>query len=223
MEKEPKWPTVTPEYYDYAADPASRVKGRYFTGKYISTTDKVQGGAKVLLRRKFTLKAKPKEAYFQGTGEFWFTYKINGTQILRSRATNDRFSRDSVFSANPLPHLREGENLLEADYSVESGRRGAVLAELFVVYADGSSDKVVTDSKFESSADGGKTWKGVKEEPPAPTADRLSRLNYTDYEHPQKILKRQEDFTLKAGAKKTLTYTFAGAWPNGEISVRLKL
>ena len=223
LEKEPAWPTVTPEYYDYAADPASRVKGRYFTGKYISTTGKVQEGAKILLRRKFTLKSKPKEAYFQGTGEFWFTYKINGTQILRSRATNDRFSRDSVFAANPLPHLRAGENLIEADYSVESGRRGAVLAELFVVYADGSSDKIVTDSKFESSADGGKTWKGVKEEPPAPTADRLSRLNYTDYEHPQKILKRQENFTLKSGAKKTITYTFAGAWPNGEISVRLKL
>ncbi len=68
LEKEPAWPTVTPEYYDYAADPASRVKGRYFTGKYISTTDKVQGGAKVLLRRKFTLKARPKEAYVQGTG-----------------------------------------------------------------------------------------------------------------------------------------------------------
>ena len=202
MEKEPAWPTVTPEYYDYGADPASRMKGRYFTGKYISAIDKVQGGAKVLLRRTFKLKAKPKEAYFQGTGEFWFTYKINGTQILRSRATSDRFSRDYVFPANPLPYLREGENLLEADYSVESGRRGAVLAELFVVYADGSIDKIVTDSKFESSTDGGKIWKGVKEEPPAPTPDRLTRLNYTDYEHPQRILKRQEDLVLKAGEKK---------------------
>ena len=28
---------------------------------------------------------------------------------------------------------------------------------------------------------------------------------------------------LKAGVKKMLTYTFAGAWPNSEMSVRLKL
>ena len=57
LEKEPAWPTVTPDYYDYDADPASRMKGRYFTGKYISTTDNVKGGTKVLMRRKFTLKA----------------------------------------------------------------------------------------------------------------------------------------------------------------------
>ena len=223
FETEPRWPTVTPEYYDYDADPASRMKGRYFTGKYISFPDKVESGKKVLLRRKFTLKENPKAAYFQGTGEFWYTYKINGKQILRSRSTSDRFSRDYVFQANPLAHLRKGENLIEADYTVESGRSGAILAEMLVVYADGKSQKFVTDSSFESSVDGGTTWKGVKEEPPAPTSERLTRLNYTDYEHPQRIIKRQNDLELKAGAKKMLSYTFAGMWPNGEISVRLKM
>ena len=148
----PRWPAVKPQAYDYDADPASVMKGPYFKGQFV-TAEAAQGGkpnTKYLLRRRFTARAKPVEAYVQGMGVFFYTFRLNGKRLIASRCTDDRASRDSAYAADALSAVTNGENVFEAEYTTSGVASGGVVCEIFLRYADGSFDRISSDGQFES-------------------------------------------------------------------------
>ena len=221
----PPWPAVKPQAYDYDADPASVMKGPYFNGQFV-TASADQGGkpnTKYLLRRKFSVRAKPVEAYIQGMGVFFYTFNLNGKRLISSRCTDDPASRDSAYSANALPAVKDGENVFEADYTTAGSAPGGIVCEIFVRYGDGSFDRISSDGQFESSSDG-ESWSGGRLSRPPPNDSRYSRLAYIDYANPQKVLSEgPRGIGVDAGAKIYFAYDFAGTPPQGEFSVRVSM
>ena len=229
----PEWPDVKPEYYDHAQDPACRIVGAYFKGKFISALDDVSGrgknGRKFLLRRRFSLKSAPSEAWLQGTADSSATFRVNGREAMKAWYSY-LTSRNRTFEKNVGKLLKAGENELQIEYTVDAtcdnAKRtfsGGAILELFVRYSDGSVERIDSDDSFESSIDG-KSWKGVFLSEPPPVPPRASRLSYRDFANSQTLLAgNPQTLTAKAGEQAVLSYSFKGQAPKSEFSVRLEL
>ena len=229
----PEWPDVKPEYYDHSKDPACRVVGAYFKGKFISALDDVSGqgksGRKFMLRRRFTLKSAPLEAWLQGSADSSATFRINGCEAMKAWYSY-LTSRNRTFGKNVAKLLKAGENELEIEYTVDAtcdnAKRvfpGGAILELFVRHSDESVERIDSDASFESSADG-KSWKGVVLSDPPPVPPRASRLSYRDFANPQTLLDgNPQSLTAKAGEGTVLGYSFKGEPPAGDFTVRFEL
>ncbi len=233
----PEWPDVTPQFYNAAGDPACRVEGSYFRGRFISAAADVAARASgadpaptYRLRRHFTLKAKPVDAWIQGVGDTMAAFSLNGRVAMHSTYARSA-STGAPASTNVLSLLREGQNVLDVEYIVDATfeygvRRpypGGVLAELYVEYADGTWERIDTDKSFESSVDG-KTWTGVVCADPPPMPPRCTRLAYRDFSRPQRFegggpVSPQ----ATAGETATLRYEFIGSPPKGAFTADLAL
>ena len=234
----PRWPEVEPQYYDHAADPACTVKGPYFTGHFVSAADDKLTTGRINheklrtyhLRRAFTLKEKPVEAWLQAMGDNSARFGLNGKHV--SSFTYDRGTTCSSVPAVDFvtDKLRKGANELTASYEVSSGFPGGVMLELFVRYADGTTEKIVGDGKFESSADGKTGWKDValSDLPPVPPR-HLVWLTYRNFASPQKLLNggagenARPPFGAVAGDVVNLSYEFLGTAPEGEFEAILTM
>ena len=233
----PEWPDVTPQFYDAANDPACSVRGAYFKGRFVSAAADAEARAsgadpapKYRLRRRFALKTAPADAWLQGVGDTMATFSLNGRVAMRSAYA--RSAADGTpASANVLPLLREGQNVLDVEYLVDARQEyglprpypGGVLAELFVAYADGTNERIDTDASFESSVDG-RTWTGVVCSDPPPAPPRCTRLAYRDYSHPQRLVGGgPESPRVRAGDRTTLRYEFEGTPPEGDFAADLAL
>lgn len=191
------WPSVGPEYYDVRGDSGFQVKGPYFRGGFISAADDVGavGTNRFLLRRTFTLKAKPVEAHLQGIGDAQATFRLNGTEVATSSFSLDYgWVENKSFDVSVADALKTGANELTVDYSYWSEIRwggalrhnfaGGAVAELAVRYPDGAWERICLDGETCSSSDG-REWKGVAVGPVPPAPPHLVRLKYVDYVTPQ--------------------------------------
>lgn len=229
----PEWPEVEPKYYDHASDPAFTVKGAYFKGGFISAAADAagrKGGGKFQLRRRFTLKGAPSDAWLQGMGDSRATFSVNGRIAMRSRYIHN-IAENMTARENVLPFLKAGENVIMVEYetdrmfeyAIPRSFPGGVIAELFVSYPDGSHERIDTDGSFESSVDG-KAWTGVVVSPPPPEPPRDTRLQYCDFAHPQTYLGGgPEAGSVKAGETVMLRHSFEGDAPEGAFPVRVTL
>ncbi len=233
----PEWPDVTPQFYDASGDPACSVEGAYFRGRFISAAADAAARAsgadpapKYRLRRRFTLKAKPVDAWLQGVGDTMAAFSLNGRVAMHSTYARSA-STGAPASTNVLALLREGQNVLDVEYVVnvrlEYGVRrpypGGVLAELFVALADGTKERIDTDESFESSVDG-KTWTRVVCSDPPPMPPRCTRLAYHDFSNPQLLIGGGPvSPRASAGDTTTLRYEFRGAPPEGSFTADLAL
>jgi len=187
------WPKVTPEYYDWKADPAFRIEGPYYQGGFISAADDTGtvGKHSFVLKKTFALAAKPVEAHLQGIGDANAVFSLNGREAAKSTFSYAYgWIFNQAFDVRAENLLVAGDNELTVRYEYVSevlgnGMRkhnhsGGAVAELAVRYADGRWERIDLDAASVSSVDG-KSWKGVTvgELPPAPP--RMSRLNYVDY------------------------------------------
>lgn len=233
----PEWPDVTPQFYDDANDPACSVRGPYFGGRFVSAGADAEARAngadpapKYRLRRRFALKAAPADAWLQGVGDTMATFSLNGRVAMRS--AYERSAASGVPASTNVPSLlQEGENVLDVEYVVNAKMEyglprpypGGVLAELFVAYADGTTERIDTDESFESSVDG-RAWTGVVCSDPPPAPPRCTRLAYRDFARPQRFLGGgPESPRVRAGETATLRYEFEGAPPEGDFTADLKL
>ena len=210
------------------------MKGRYFRGGFVSAKADVVDASvsEFRLRRTFTLERPVKEAWLQGIGDEKAVFRLNGREALQAKyiyQNGKKGNHASVAQVGGL--LTVGENVLEADYTVTRtieygmGRRfpGGVLCELLVRHDDGSVTRVDSDGTFESSVDG-KTWTDVAVSPPPPAAPHPCRLEYVDFEHPvRRIAGGPAKAELRRGERVRFDYVFAGARPEGPITVRLAL
>lgn len=187
------WPKVTPEYYDWKADPAFQVAGPYYQGGFISAADDTGAVGKrtFFLRKSFALAAKPIEAHLQGIGDANAVFSLNGQEVAKSTFSYAYgWIENKTFDVRVEKFLKAGNNELGVRYSYASevlgngmckhNHCGGAVAELAVRYADGRWERISLDAESVSSSDG-KRWKGVTvgELPPAPP--RMSRLAYVDY------------------------------------------
>ena len=86
-------------------------------------------------RRKFTISGPVKHAWLQGKGDDELWFYVNGRETAGHDIT---------------PLIRQGENILAAD--VRNHRyAGGLLAELDILYADGRTEKIVSDRSWRSA------------------------------------------------------------------------
>ena len=228
----PVWPDVTPECLNAEATPACSMRGAYFKGGVVSAADDDGTLKKTYrLRRKFTLKAKPTAAWLQGICDGADQVVLNGTPLRFSRYIFEPLLENRTTLHVVTDKLREGENEIVADYTVNRLARGGcnklpagVLLELFVRLQDGSSVRIDSDDAFESSSDGGKTWKGVHVWKAPPYPPRLARLRYHNVAVSHSVLGGgPAQPRVNAGEKVTLVYTLRGPAPQGRFSAKVSL
>ena len=215
---EGEWPAVKPEFVEV---PPRTVNGRYFGGKMIKSPKDQRGSVtnRFLLRRDFTLKAKPVEAVIQFVSDDGAFLHINGKWAAR----NNTWNKPTV--ADVLKFLKQGENFMELKYR-NGYSAGGNLAELFVRYGDGSYERIETDSAFKSSIDGGKTWEGVVEQavPPAKPWKYVRRLKYLDFAHQQSFLGgKVETADPVAGKPFAASFSFKGPLPEFPLFFDVKI
>ena len=229
----PIWPPLKPQYYDAARDPACTAKGKFYLGDFISAAAD-RGGhnglRKFHLRRVFTLRQKPVDAWLQGMGDQEAVFRLNGKEAGRAHYSHNT-TVNSGMRENVRDLVKVGENVWTADYEIfpdvasatNCPFTGGIMAELFVKYADGTFDRVNTDSAWQSSADG-KAWQGVVAAPKPPLPPRATRFCYCDFADPQLCLGGgPEADRVLAGEKVKLRYAFRGAAPEGAFTVKLRL
>ena len=204
------WPAVVPEF----RTPSPRtVKGAYFRGWLIKSPKEncADGIREFLFRRTVSLKAKPAEAWLQfaSIGEGTGVFKVNGD----AAAKNCNWMQPTVKEVGE--GLKAGVNELDIAYPWRSGKKG-VLAELFIRYQDGTSERIDTDSSFRVSGDGGKTWDDVLAQPlpPAKPFHYVRRLGYTDFAHLQCFVSASASpAEVDAGGILSAEFSFAGSVP----------
>ncbi|MCQ2391295.1 MAG: hypothetical protein MJ240_07710 [Kiritimatiellae bacterium] len=229
----PIWPALEPRYYDAAHDPACTMKGKFYRGDFISAADDQcghNGLQKFSLRRVFMLKDKPVDAWLQGMGDQEAVFRVNGKEVGCVHYSHNTTVNVGL-RENVLGLVKAGENVLSADYEIFSDVAsatnfpftGGVMAELFVKYADGSFERIDTDSAWQSSTDG-QVWKGVVRAPKPPLPPRATRFAYCDFADPQRCLGGGPDTEhVLAGEKVMLRYAFRGQAPDVPFTVKLWL
>lgn len=180
-----------------------------------------------LLRREFTLKAKPSTAWLQYTADDSATVYVNGIAI--STANDWHYPRQDEVS----PELKAGKNVLAFRYQ-NSRSAGGVLAELYIAYPDGSSEKINTDGKFlaglreepgwNKPGFSAKGWEKVIEQFGPPTPPWVYKMAYSDFSRPQTFISGKiNPATADAGKKVNARFEFSGKIPESPAKFKLTL
>ncbi len=223
----PKWPALTPEFL--AKDP--EVSGEpYFTGKMIRAPQDQRGTTAYktfFLRKEFTLKAKPAFAYLQYAADDGAGAYVNGTLI--SALSDWKVPRQNEVTDK----LQAGKNVLAFRYdNAESA--GGVLAELYVGYGDGTSEKIDTDGTFLAGVQASAGWNApgfasgdwmpAVEQLPPPAQPWMIKLAYCNFSCPQQVLcGKVTPEVANAGEKVSLRFEFAGRMPEFPAKFQLAL
>ena len=212
------WQPVVPEF----RTPSPRtVKGAYFKGMLIkSPKDNCADGVHdYIFRRIVFLKAKPVEAWVQLIGIGSVKFRLNGEVV----AGNGDWMHPTV--ADVGGRLAEGRNEIDFVYPWRDAKKG-VLAELFVRYPDGSHERIDTDSSFQVSGDGGKTWDDVVEQPapPANPFPYVRRLAYIDFANLKEFASGSvEPGEAVAGSRVRVRFRFKGPHPLAPLDIGISL
>ncbi|MCQ2404097.1 MAG: hypothetical protein MJ202_10285 [Lentisphaeria bacterium] len=146
----PIWPSITPKLITYRQPD---YMGPFFCGKALSAPEGTPGGA-VTFRKELDLGGKAAEVaylqYFATKGSV--TATVNGTGFPGCGSAMYPECRQATDA------LKAGVN--EVCFTVEQAD-AAVIGELFVRYADGTTARFSTDDGFLCSADGEK-WQAVR-------------------------------------------------------------
>ncbi len=222
----PVWPKIQPEFkpkdYIVRNEP-------YFQGKVIkSPADKGKGGVHTYyLRREFQCKEQPILAWLQHTADDAARAFINGVEV--SSSSNWRVTE----SAEVSDCIKQGTNTLAFRYA-NGWSAGGVIGELLLLYADGSFERINTDTQFKSAdkvADGWNKngfddsgWTVVLEQPGPPSPPWTGvKLPYKDYTNPQKFLSSAVvPQSANAGSTVKLSYEFEGAKPKQPFAITVE-
>ena len=154
----------------YAADAPITVEGG--EEGYLDYFDPSHGGAPVL-RKRFEADSGIEKAWLYVTAQGIYNLDINGEVVAPDEWFNPGSTEyDSILAYNMYDvtsYLREGENTIDAvlgegwwtgmttfepTNNNYYGDQPALMAKLVIDYADGTSDTIVTDERWECAADG---------------------------------------------------------------------
>jgi len=215
---EPEWPTVRRVWRTEEGVRELPVVGPYFRGRMItSPEDRGDGTSRdFVFRRTFRIRGPVRLAWIQafadGVGEF----KINDACVARVknefgpyRPLCGRMASEPVTKS-----LKIGENTLEIGLQSGARHRGGVLAELLLVYEDGTCERINTDEGFGDV---------VCLNPP-PAAPWPVRLPYVDREKCVRCLSCASLPTdVTAGERVDVESEFAGPTPSGDFMVTIEM
>ena len=148
----PDWPAVKPETWSNQ----DLLQGPYFTGKMICSPNdnfgkKNKTGTEYFLRREFDLKKKITVAMVQFCADDCAELYVNGKRVAFANKWQESTCADITRSLKP------GKNVFGFHY-MNSFTYGGVLAEFYLQYADGSTERIVSDKNFVSSSKFEKGW-----------------------------------------------------------------
>lgn len=202
----------------------------YFQAKMIKAPQDTPKGKMMrpfFVRKKITLKDTPVHAKLQFTADDYSQAVINGKEAAFSNSWRETVVAD-------VAHLlKKGENILGFQY-YNKDTHGGVFGELYVQYADGSSEKISTDGSFKSTEREIKNWATLLVDDSAwdavivqngpPNAPWLATLNYIDFKNLQRITNAQvTGKNFKWGDKLTLKLTCEGKKPEEDFTFRFVL
>ena len=223
----PEWPAVKSELWQKKD---SLKNQPYFMGKMIRSPEdqlKDKKHYEFYLRRDFHLKSKPVFAFLQFTADDCAETFING----KSAGTANDWKICQVLDVTDL--ICVGKNTLAFHY-INENSYGGVLAELYLQYADNSSQRIVTDKLFKSSSLFQKNWNSIDfdtknwqsavEQAPPPARPWRITLPYRYFQNLQlvtsaAILPAQ----VPAGKKIWLSITALGKVPEKDFCATITL
>ena len=215
----PRWQPVKPELWKKMPAILS-VPGKYYQGGMIRSPQDLYKGGKFqdfYLRKTFTLAETPAAGFLQFTADDCVQAFINGKL---TGSANDWRTGSCV---DVSKYLKAGKNVLAFHY-VNSATYGGVLAELYIQYADGSSERINSDKTFKSSvhAPAGwlqtgfddSSWQTVIEQPAPPAAPWKVVIPYKYFANMQKIVQCSViPKTAEAGKNLTFKLKCQGPMP----------
>ena len=225
----PVWPAVKSELW--TKNENNNNDSKYFVGKMIRAIEDIPDNRKYsefYLRKNFVLKEKPLHAFIQYTADDCAEIFVNGQNA--GNANNWR----TCVTADVAKFLKKGKNTI-AFYYINEDRYGGILAELYVQYKDGSSERINSDKKFRSSVVFSKTWNqtdfddsqwhNVIEQTPPPAAPWKQKIPYRYFENIIQVISA-ETFPqkVKAGDQVQIKLLCKGKIPpvNSNVSIVLK-
>ena len=148
----PEWPAIKPELWKL--ETAAKMPQHYFKGKMIRSPEDKRSGKKYhtfFMRKSFFLKEKPVYAFLQYTADDSVKIFINGH--VAGSSNNWR----NTVTGDILKFLSSGKNVLAFTYT-NKDTFGGVLAELYLKYADGKTERINTDKTFKCSVHTAENW-----------------------------------------------------------------
>ena len=224
----PLWPKVKPETWTTI----DRHTGAYFTGKMIcSPDDDVRRGKKkgseYFLRKEIAVDKDITAAMVQFCADDCAQLIVNGKTLA--------FSNDwrNAICADITPYIGKGKNVLGFHY-FNSFSYGGVLAEIYIQYRDGSSDRIGTDKTFRCSSVSDKkwmdrnfddsAWSPAAEQEPPPAAPWHVRIAYRRFDNIQKVTSVSlSDAVVDAGKTISIKAKGEGKLPEKPIDVTIIL
>ncbi|MCQ2396127.1 MAG: hypothetical protein MJ106_00310 [Lentisphaeria bacterium] len=200
----PAWEPIEPGLWELPV-PKAVVDYAYFKCKLISSPEDKEGHGKHTrfnMRGEFMLKEKPVLAMVQFTGDDSCHCVVNGNYV----GYFGNWREVGVEEVTNLLH--EGKNVLGLSYT-NKDNVGGCLCELFVRYADGSSEHINTDGSFVSAPYGtvpdtwasedydASSWAKVVAHNPPPNPPWRAALPYFDFES-QTLQKQKSGFIFDA-------------------------
>lgn len=123
--------------------------------EWIWTSAKAGDGEIVFFRKAIELKEEPKSAIFTGSCDNVFTLFVNAKHCVEHSTWEQPVKEDVT------KHLVKGSNLIALRCRNEGGA-AAMIGELVVKYADGSTQKFATDKTWLGSKEGQDGWQQPK-------------------------------------------------------------
>lgn len=123
--------------------------------EWIWTSAKAGDGEIVFFRKAIELKEEPKSAVFTGSCDNAFTLFVNAKHCVEHNTWEQPVKEDV------LNHLTKGSNLIALRCRNEGGA-AAMIGQLVVKYADGSTEKFATDKTWLGSKEGKEGWQQPK-------------------------------------------------------------
>lgn len=214
----PEWPKVK------GMNISKQIGEHYFLGKMLRAPQDMpkRQHYSFCVRRSFFLKEKPLHGLLQFTADDCAEAYVNGS---RGGSATDW---QQTYYLNVTRSLTAGENILAFEYFNDNGA-GGLLCELYIQYADGSSERISSDKSFVSSPtrvdnwnkigfDDSK-WDRMVEQLPPPNKPWTTVLPYRYFDKIQTINKvTVSPGKVNAGEKVTLSFSGEGKLPDRDIT-----
>lgn len=220
----PEWPKAQPGFMKI------HKPEHWFTGKMVRSPLALPKNAKHInfyLRKEFTLKEKPLQAFLQGTADDYAEGFINGKSVGKMTNWAQTFTVE-------IKNLTAGKNVL-AFHHINQQSWSGVLFELYIRYADGSEERIISDRNVISSVENPAGWNEVDfdsskwqktlELAPPPSAPwNRAKMHYFYYTNKLRVTEaKQSGSKLNAGDTLTLTLKGEGEIPEKALSVSVYL